>query len=366
MIRVIRNKILEEVVFFLVLFLALLTSLLVRPSLEAIDWKVLFSLFNLMLMSLAFEKYHLLDAIALFILKRVKSERALGWILICITAVLGMIMTNDVALLTIVPITILIAKKAGINPAKIIVLETLSANIGSSLTPFGNPQNLYLYSFYHIATFEFLGITFVFVLLGMLLLFITNLSNSAKEISYQVKNIQVQHKKRIGFYLLLFLLVLLSVLRVIDYRVVSIIVMVCISLLDRRLILKVDYYLLGTFIGFFILIDNVVRFEGISKLMEIVLNSRLSVFLVAVFVSQGISNVPSAILLSGFTTDYKALLLGVSVGGIGTLIASMANLIAYKIYIRAYSKKMYLPYYYRVSGVLLFLIIVSSLIFLWR
>lgn len=366
MIRVIRNKVLEEVVFFTVFFLAVLSSFFTTPDIKAIDWKVIFSLFNLMLMSLAFEKYHLLDVIALYILKRARSERSLGVVMIGITAVLGMIMTNDVALLTIVPITILIAKKASINPFRLVVLETLSANIGSSLTPFGNPQNLYLYSYYHIPTIEFLQITFPFVAIGMLLLFMANMKNTTFTIKYQVKVMKIAHPYRIGVYIILFGFVLLSVVRILDYRYISILVLVSVLLLDAKLFVKLDYFLLATFLGFFILIDNIMHFEVMATLMQQVLHSKQSVFLTALFSSQGISNVPSAILLSGFTKEYPALLLGVSVGGIGTLIASMANLIAYKIYIRSYSKKLYLPYYYRISVAMLIATALGSLVILWR
>lgn len=180
MVNLIQNKIKEEIGFVLSTLLAIITSFLIKPSIEAIDVKVIFSLFSLMLISLAFEKFSLLDGIAIYILSLVRTERSIGVVMIITTAVLGMLMTNDVALLTVVPITITMAKKADFDPFRVIVLETAAANIGSSLTPFGNPQNLFLYSYFHIDTKEFFLIIAPFVIAGMFSLILINMRNSNK------------------------------------------------------------------------------------------------------------------------------------------------------------------------------------------
>ncbi len=353
MIQVIRNKFEEEIVFVIATVLAVGTSFVVKPSFAAIDLKVIFSLLNLMLMSLAFEKYHLLDGIAVFILSKVKSERSIGLTMIFTTAVLGMLMTNDVALLTVVPITMVMARKAGFNPFKIVVLETAAANIGSSFTPFGNPQNLYLYNYFQMDTFEFLGVITPFVIVGMLLLVLVNMGNKKDLLEVKLHKVTLRNKKRIGLYALLFILVLASVLRMVDYRFVTAIVIMIVLLLDGKLIKKIDFYLLGTFVSFFIFIDNVMRLEVIHNFAGEILSTPLRVFTTSALISQVISNVPAAILLSGFTKHYQELFLGVSVGGLGTMIASLANLISYKIYLKTFDKKAYLKYFSIVNVALL-------------
>jgi len=350
MIRYIKTKLQEEVIFAVASILAIATSFIVKPSIEAIDFKVLFSLFNLMLVSLAFRKYRLLDKIAVFILTQVKSQRSIGITMILTTAALGMLITNDVALITIVPVTILMAKKAGYDPYKTIVLETIAANVGGCLTPFGNPQNLYLYNYFHIKTAEFFLIMLPFCILSMLALLLINLKNSKVPMIFRLHEVELKSKNRTALYIGLFILVLLSILRIIDYRIIAVIVAGMVFFFDRMLFKQVDYYLLGTFFSFFILIDNVTRLEYVHTLARAVLSSPSKVFAVSALASQIISNVPAAILLSGFTMHYQALLLGVSVGGVGTLIASLANLISYKIYLKSYKKTAYRSYYCKVNS----------------
>lgn len=352
LIQVIRNILQEEIVFAVSALLAAVTSLFVTPSIKAVDLKVIFSLLNLMLISVAFEEYGLLDGIAVNILGRVRSERRIGLVMIFTTAGLGMLMTNDVALLTVVPVTIAMAKKAGFDPIKVIVLETAAANIGSSFTPFGNPQNLYLYNFFRMNTREFFAVISPFVAAGMLALLFVNLGNSTESMNIELEAAHLRHKRRMMYYGGLFILVILSVLRVTDYRIITAAVVVSAMALDRRLIKRVDYYLLGTFVSFFIFVDNVTRLSAVNILARSILDSPLRVFGISALLSQVISNVPAAILVSGFTPLYKEVLLGVSVGGIGTLVASLANLISYKIYSRSYAGKQYRRSFHRLNAAL--------------
>lgn len=360
MIQAIRKKLKEEIVFVVSTILAIVTSFFIKPSIHAVDTKVIFSLFNLMLISLAFEKYNLLDGIAVYILSKVRSERSIGLVMIFTTAILGMLMTNDVALLTVVPITMTMAKKAGFNPLKVIVLETAAANIGSSFTPFGNPQNLFLYSHFQMDTKEFFLVIAPFVFAGMLSLIFINLRNSNKLMDANLDKVQLKNVKKIAYYAVLFILIILSVLRQVDYRIITLLVIVSAIVLDRRLIKKVDYFLIGTFISFFVFIDNVTRSEMVNTFASGLLDSPTKVFAISALLSQLISNVPSAILVSGFTPFYRELLLGVNVGGLGTLIASLANLISYKIYCKSYGGKQYKTYFYKLNVTLL--IIISAFI----
>ncbi len=363
MIQIIRKKIEEEIVFVISTILAIITSFLVMPSIDAVDFKVIFSLFNLMLISLAFEKYHLLDGIAIYILSMVRSEKSIGLVMLFTTAGLGMLMTNDVALLTVVPITMTMAKKAGFDPFKVVVLETAAANIGSSFTPFGNPQNLYLYNYFQIDTKEFFLIIAPFVIGGILSLILINIHNSDKLMDVNLNKIHLKHVRKIGYYAVLFILVILSVLRQLDYKIVTLVVIVSAIIFDRKLIKKVDYYLLGTFVSFFIFIDNVTHLEMVNIFASNLLDSPLKVFSLSALLSQIISNVPSAILISGFTPFYQELLLGVSVGGLGTLVASLANLISYKIYCKSFHSKQYKIYFNKVNAALFIILSVFLVIF---
>lgn len=352
MSTIIINKLKDELVFIIVLLLTLATSFMISPHIETIDWKVIFSLFNLMLIAQALEKYHLLDKIALSILKKFQTPRNIALAMIGTTAFIAMFITNDVALITVVPLTIIIAKRANFDPYRIIVLETAAANIGSSLTPFGNPQNLYLYTYYHINTKEFLHITLPVVLIGLFFLLIINLFNHRSKLTYTVKPIIIEAKTRLLLYLICFILVILSILRLLNYQMISVIILFIFLCLDKNLIFKVDYFLLGTFLCFFIFIDNITRIGAVQAFAVNYLTSPYRVLSIAALLSQCISNVPAAILLSPFTHQYSSLLVGVSVGGLGTMIASLANLISFKLYIKNYSPTKYRVYFYAVNSIL--------------
>jgi len=362
MLNTIVTKLKEEALFFIVMALTALTCFYRLPDVSAIDWKVIAALFDLMLISLALEKYKLLDKIALKALVSFDSTRKITAAMIAITALIAMLVTNDVALLTVVPLTIVMAKKASFDPYKLIILETAAANIGSSLTPFGNPQNLYLYAFYKIPTFEFLGITSIFVIIGMTMLFIINLFNKESKLKFNKEAINVTDKRKISIYMILFVMVILSIIRILDYRIMTLITIALFILLDHQLFRKIDYYLLSTFIFFFLLVNNVTHMEFIKTWAEALLTSPVHVLITSSLLSQVISNVPAAILLSAFTDHYRALLLGVSIGGLGTMVASLANLISYKLYIKEYSKQRYNKLFYPLNFGLLALMLAVGII----
>jgi Na+/H+ antiporter NhaD/arsenite permease-like protein len=317
-----------------------------------------------MIISLSFEKYLLLDFISIKLVKTASTQRKLSLILIIITAFLGMLVTNDVALITVVPLTILIAKRGNFDPYKIIIFETLSANIGSTLTPFGNPQNLFLFEWYKIETLDFVLITLPFTLIGMIFVILFSFNIKNENINITFKEISILNIRKVVLYIFLFVIVILSIIRVIDYKFVTMFVFLIFILLDRDLFSKIDYYLLGTFIGFFIFVDNMIRIGYLQNLIEPVLHNDINTLLISALVSQFISNVPSSILLSGFTDNFKGLLLGVSVGGVGTLISSLANLISYKFYIKSFYKRKYLKYFYITNFYLFSILILCSLLFI--
>jgi Na+/H+ antiporter NhaD/arsenite permease-like protein len=211
--------------------------------------------------------------------------------------------------------------------AYLFILQNISANVGGMLTPFGNPQNLYLYTYFNIPTGEFCSIMLPPFLLAITLLALCCLPIKAKPLEIQDSFKERLNQKRTTLYLVLFALSLLIVFRIIPYLVGLIVITAVLLWADRDALLMVDYGLLGTFFFFFIFAGNLARIEAINELVSNLLAK--DTLLVSVASCQGISNVPTAILLSRFTEDYRALLLGVNIGGTGTLIASLASLITF-------------------------------------
>ncbi|WDC85338.1 SLC13 family permease [Caloramator sp. mosi_1] len=213
------NKAKEDVVLSISFILALVTSFFNIPKISYIDFKVLISLFNLMVVIEAFEKQKLLEMISIRILDKFHKERSVSLILILITFLFSMFITNDVALITFVPLTLIIAKKAKINPMEIIVFQTLAANIGSSLTPMGNPQNLFLYSKFNLTIGIFLKTMLPFVLLGLFVLILLNLLIPNKSINFHIEEVNIKDKKITLIFICLFILILLSIFNIINYYI---------------------------------------------------------------------------------------------------------------------------------------------------
>lgn len=324
----------KEFVLIIASLLAIITSFISTPKLEYIDFKVIILLFNLMIIIAAFKELKVLDYIATSILKKCTSYKKLCITLVTITFLSSMIVTNDVALITFVPLTIIIAKKSNISSLNIIIFQTLAANLGSSFTPMGNPQNLYIYSVFNISTLNFFKITFPLVLISFILILFLIKFEKNNTLSINLNNIVLENKKSILLYSILFILVLLSVFRVLDYKIIFVITVALILLLNRKLFLKVDYSLLLTFVAFFIFIGNISSLDYVVDFMYTALSTKSNTFFSSILCSQVISNVPSTMLLSNFTPYYQDLLLGVNVGGLGTLIASLASVISYKIYVK--------------------------------
>lgn len=319
------------------LILALISSFIVPPSaayLGYIDFHVLALLFSLMLVVAGLQKSGAFTLLTDQLLKYVHSKRALAAVLVGVCFFTSMLITNDVALITFVPLSIMLLGREEDEKLLIlvIVLQTIAANLGSGLTPLGNPQNLYLYSLSGMEIGEFLSVMFLPTLLAGIMLTGVILSIRAAKMERPATEGEDTTVKVSGFlpWLILFTVCLLSVLHILHYVYMLAIVFLAVCFLDRSLLKKADYGLLLTFIGFFIFIGNVKNIPAVSEMLSsLVAGRELGV---GIMLSQVISNVPAAMLLSGFTTNYSELLLGVNLGGLGTLIASMASMISYKIY----------------------------------
>lgn len=346
----------KECVLVIAVTLAILSSFISIPKLSYIDFKVLILLFNLMVVVTAFKELKVLDSIAIGLLKKCNTYTSISLALVFITFISSMIVTNDVALITFVPLSIVIARKANINVLKIVVFQTLAANLGSSFTPMGNPQNLFIYSFYNLSPIDFFKITLPIVILAVLFLVLLVFKDKKMNLSLDLEDVKIDNKRDVYLFGGLFLIILLSVFHVIDYKVTFLITIVMVLILNKKLFSQVDYSLLITFIGFFIFVGNISTMDVVKNFMEGILNSPKSTFLASVLSSQVISNVPATMLLSGFTNHFKELLLGVNIGGMGTLIASLASVISYKIYTSEFGNDNYMKSFtfYNILGLIIF------------
>ena len=346
----------KECVIVIAVTLAILSSFISIPKLSYIDFKVLILLFNLMVVVAAFKELKVLDSIAIGLLKKCNTYTSISLALVFITFISSMIVTNDVALITFVPLSIVIARKANINVLKIVVFQTLAANLGSSFTPMGNPQNLFIYSFYNLSPIDFFKITLPIVVLAVLFLVLLVFKDKKMNLSLDLEDVKIDNKRDVYLFGGLFLIILLSVFHVIDYKVTFLITIVMVLILNKKLFSQVDYSLLITFIGFFIFVGNISTMDVVKNFMEGILNSPKSTFLASVLSSQVISNVPATMLLSGFTDHFKELLLGVNIGGMGTLIASLASVISYKIYASEFGNDNYMKSFtfYNILGLVIF------------
>ena len=346
----------RECVLVIAVTLAILSSFISIPKLSYIDFKVLILLFNLMVVVAAFKELKVLDSIAIGLLKKCNTYTSISLALVFITFISSMIVTNDVALITFVPLSIVIARKANINVLKIVIFQTLAANLGSSFTPMGNPQNLFIYSFYNLSPIDFFKITLPIVVLAVLFLVLLVFKDKKMNLSLDLEDVKIDNKRDVYLFGGLFLIILLSVFHVIDYKVTFLITIVMVLILNKKLFSQVDYSLLITFIGFFIFVGNISTMDVVKNFMEGILNSPKSTFLASVLSSQVISNVPATMLLSGFTDHFKELLLGVNIGGMGTLIASLASVISYKIYASEFGNDNYMKSFtfYNILGLVIF------------
>ena len=246
-----------------------------------------------------------------------------------------MLVTNDVALLTFVPFTLLLLEQVGCASAVIpmLVLQTIAANLGSMATPVGNPQNLFLYAAYSLTAGEFFSATLPLTAVSLVCLTAAALPVLPKALpALKLEWETLQQPRKLAVYAVLFVLCLLTVFRILPYGVMTVIVLAAIAVMEPKLLRGLDIALLATFVCFFIVSGNLGRVEAVRAFLQSLLGR--STLLTAVGTSQVISNVPAAVLLSGFTDQWRPLLEGVNIGGLGTPIASLASLITLKLYLR--------------------------------
>ena len=342
------KKLIKEWLFLFSTLGVIATSIYLKriPHYDFSDLKILFLIFSFLIVLKGVENSRLLEFVAF----RLSREKFITFKLVFLVGFLSMFLTNDISLLIIVPITLVMDIK---HKDIVVIMEAISANAFSSLMPSGNPQNMFIYWFYNLNFMQFVKAIYPFTVISALVIFlITVFVKSAKDV-VQTKHIDI--KKNSYIYVILLLLMILVVLKVLPFWVSFAIVLYA-AVFERELFL-VDYFLLGIFFMFFGFTDNLKRIIHITSV------PRGSVFILSAILSQFMSNVPATLFLADFTKAWKELLWGVSVGGYGNLIGSLANLIAYRIYVTRYPEKQN-PFLIKFLGIGYFFFFFMVLVYL--
>lgn len=325
----------QNAVFFISLLAAVISMIFVPPNMEYlnyIDYNVIIMLFCLMGVVAAFRSIGIFDIITDFLLKKTVSSRMIAFILMNLCFFTSMLVTNDVSLITFAPLTIGIASysKDRLFLIKTLVIETAAANLGSMMTPLGNPQNLYIYSRFNLSTADFVSTLLPVGILSYLLLTASVLLIKKGEIHYSNHSVELPSAIHTVVYALLFTVCVLSVAGLINKYICLAVTILILLIFCKKAFAKIDYMLLATFICFFVFVGNISEIESINNFISEALSGRETVF--SALLSQIISNVPAAVMLSEFTDNALCLLSGVNIGGLGTPVASLASLITYRYY----------------------------------
>lgn len=376
----VREIVRKDPVLVVAIVLAVISCAAVPPDAayaEYVDLRTIGMLFSLMTIMAGLSRLGVFRIACRHLLSAVRGPRRLALALTLLAFFSSMLITNDVALVTFVPFALLALRTLDSprHACFTVVMMTIAANLGSMLTPIGNPQNLYLYSTSHMALTDFLLLMLPYAAAALVLLvgaiaFFGRIPEHAKEKAARSVDAgnpasssedgsadspatcgeadnaasatdanetpqlasdaddPAPSPLRVLPWAALFVLALLSVAHILPYQAIVAVTIVVALAADRRALLHVDYALLFTFIAFFVFVGNVGRIEVVTAaLAQLIDGHELAV---AVIASQVLSNVPAAILLSGFTSNFAALIVGTNLGGLGTLIASMASLISYK------------------------------------
>ncbi len=298
-----------------------------------IDWRVIVLLFCLMASVAGMSACGVMTRIAQIVVAGERSRRLVCFALVMLPFFASMLVTNDVALLTFVPIAVLSLETAGWRScmARVVVLQAIAANLGGMVTPVGNPQNLFIFTVYDLSAADFFSTLAPFGFLALVMLVLASLSFGAQRSQVVLKlDANAIDFRRFALHACLFLLGVLSVLHVVPHELLLIVVAAALFVFDRRIFAKVDYALLATFACFFVFSGNMAHMPAMQELLGGFM--REHPMLTSLAASQVISNVPAAVLLSGFTDNWHSLLIGVDLGGLGTPIASLASLIALRLY----------------------------------
>ena len=366
MLKKIKNFIAKETVLCVAAACAILTMFIIPPDreyLHYIDFRVLCLLLCLMAVVAGLKTIRLFHWLSYQLLHRLRSGRALGATLVLLPFFSSMFVTNDVALIIFIPFTLMLLDQLNCSRCiiPVCVFQTIAANLGSMATPVGNPQNLHLYAFYNLSIGDFFSVTLPLTAISLIVLFAASLLLLPKQLPEQhMEEAEIASTKQLLIYLILFILCLLTVFRLIPYILTTAITIIVLLLVDRKLLKEIDYMLLLTFVCFFTVSENLGRVDVVRNFLQQLLQA--NTLLTAVGTSQVISNVPAAVVLSGFTDQWRQMLSGVNIGGLGTPIASLASLITIKFYMRWPGAKImrFLGYFTVVNVIALVILLIAA------
>ena len=331
-----------ETVLCVAVVLALASMIAVPPSpayAGYIDWDTLAMLFSLMAVMKGFQKLGLFTYLGNRLLKRTATSRRMVFVLVFLPFVLSMVITNDVSLITFVPFGLIVLRMIGQErlAVPLVVLQTVAANLGSMMTPMGNPQNLYLYAKSGMTFGQLCGLMLPYVVASAICLMVLVVFTKSVPVHGVAVETGLGKPKALVCCAIGFGLCLLGIFNIIPPLAIAAVTLVFLLFADRKLLASVDYSLLGTFVAFFIFVGNLGNISIFQNFLASLLKH--NVVLVSVLASQVTSNVPAALLLSGFTDHWRDLIVGCNLGGLGTLIASMASLISYKFVVKDYPEQ---------------------------
>lgn len=369
------NKIRESIVAFVkkevvlsIAFVAMVITIFFVPIdkeyLGYFEYKTLVALFCMLAVVAGLKNTNIFELVSKKLIGLFKTRRAVIYCLIYGTFFFDMIVANDMSLITFLPLTYIVLHSTNNDKylAITFILQTIAANMGGMITPYGNPQNLYLYSYYNIPTLEFFGVLLIQAITVALLLFIACLFIKNEPLTLKNEEKFEIKKKELIIYAILFVFVILSIFRVVPHLITLAIVVLTVLIVDRQRFKHVDYALLATFCVFFVFSGNIARIPAIKELISNIVAENT---LIAGIVScQFISNVPTAIFLSKFTENYSDLLVSVNIGSLGIIISSLASLITLKEYLKHQPKglKKYMVKFTLVNTAFLAVLIVVTIL----
>ena len=332
----------NNIIFSIVILMALVSMFIVPPDSEYFDyfeWSTIATIFLILLLVAGFTNIQFFEIVARFIVKKFKNTRSIVMCMIFLTYVSAIFNANDMSLLTLLPLSYIVLKYTNNLRycAFTFIMQNIASNLGGMLVPIGNPQNLYIYSFYEISFLEFLKIMALPTLFAFVLIIAVCMFVKKDPIEFKDDYKQKINKKILGILLGLFAIVMLSIFRVIPWWVALIVITAAMIFVDRKAFLGVDYTIPLTFVLFFIFSGNISRIESITNFLTGIIDKHT--FLTAYLSCQVISNVPTAILLSKFTNNYPALLVSVNVASLGIIFSSLSGIIALKEYIKVSKKE---------------------------
>ncbi|KOY75214.1 Di-and tricarboxylate transporter [Apilactobacillus kunkeei] len=330
MIRTIFKNIISDMVLKIVVVIFLILLIFKTMNIKDIDLDTIMILFNLMLIISLVKRAKILAYISNSIINHVQTTRQITAYITITSFVLSMFVTNDVSIITLVPLYILIAKQLKLSIVYPTVLITIAANLGSAFTPIGNPQNVFLVEFYHVSIQSFLANSLILLVMGMISMAVLIFFSENKPLQETpTKDVRI-NKVHLLMIAGLFVLVLLAQFALFSIWIDTLITLVVVELFSPKSIADVDYSLLLSFVFFFLIVGMLSRIDLVVSLIHQFTQDGIHTYLTSILTSQFISNVPSAVLLSKFSADFTSIYYGVSIGGLGTLVASLANLLAYK------------------------------------